>query len=320
MDHTSATHVLEFDDKVFWFELSPFEWSQNLLCIAFTNKITVGKLRFQEDEEEMEEKLEYVTIKEYHHTIRTHALAWSPETCLDVLPKCLIFASADSDFKVSVFSSDLDSNHSTEVLEGHRDYINCITFDTEGRLLFSGSDDNTMKMWDVKETFSCIGSLNFNSQVMSVTCHRDCPENVLVGLARDVVHLVSIQLRRSLMSFPTNSSPLQMADWAPSNSKSIAALSGGELVVWDISKTSWPSESRGYTVYGQYLKYCPSSENHIAVYGRPDHQVKVYIIQSNKPLLSVTLESSSWISWHFRLPYICAASDRKLCFWKVSTK
>lgn len=82
----------------------------------------------------------------------------------------------------------------------------------------------------------------FTFIVMSISSHRDHPDRVLVGVMRGVVHLVSLQVRRSLKSFPTDSSPLQMADWAPCNSKSVAALSNGELIHWDIAKTrlvSW---------------------------------------------------------------------------------
>lgn len=318
---SSATSTIEFKDEILRFELSPFEWSQNLVCIGFTNKIAVVRLKFQEDDEDIEDGLEHTILKEFHHDVKVHALAWSPETCLDVMPKCVSFASADADYKVRLFTSDLSTNHDIEVLTGHTDYVNCITFDVEGKLLFSGSDDNSMKIWGIKEDCKCIGSLNFNSPVMSISSHRDHPDRVLVGVMRGVVHLVSLQVRRSLKSFPTDSSPLQMADWAPCNSKSVAALSNGELIHWDIAKTSWPSDIRlAYTICGQYLRFCPSSDLYVAIFGQPDHTLKVFNTNSSKPLLTASLESSSWISWHFRLPYISAASDRKLCFWKVSTK
>ena len=36
------------------------------------------------------------------------------------------------------------------VLSGHTDEVNCVTFSSDGRSLVSGSDDKTVKLWDVQ--------------------------------------------------------------------------------------------------------------------------------------------------------------------------
>jgi hypothetical protein len=47
MDPLAATHTINFTDQIFQVVFSPYEWSQNVICIAFTNKIAVGNVKFQ---------------------------------------------------------------------------------------------------------------------------------------------------------------------------------------------------------------------------------------------------------------------------------
>lgn len=41
------TLKLSFNEQIHAVELSPFEWSQNLICIAFGEEIAVGEIKFQ---------------------------------------------------------------------------------------------------------------------------------------------------------------------------------------------------------------------------------------------------------------------------------
>lgn len=40
------THTINFSDKISCFELSGYEFSQNLICLALTDKIILGILQF----------------------------------------------------------------------------------------------------------------------------------------------------------------------------------------------------------------------------------------------------------------------------------
>lgn len=44
---TSNTRVVNLSKQVLKVEMSPFEWSHNLICIAHTDEIIVGMVRFQ---------------------------------------------------------------------------------------------------------------------------------------------------------------------------------------------------------------------------------------------------------------------------------
>lgn len=42
----SPTHTINLNDQIFCFELSPYEWSQHLCCIAVQNKLILALIKF----------------------------------------------------------------------------------------------------------------------------------------------------------------------------------------------------------------------------------------------------------------------------------
>jgi len=50
----------------------------------------------------------YNPIRTFHHDTRPHAIAWSPETSLSVVPKILMFCIAGADFKIRLYNSNLN--------------------------------------------------------------------------------------------------------------------------------------------------------------------------------------------------------------------
>lgn len=71
---------------------------------------------------------------------------------------------------------------------------------------------------------------------------------------------------------------------------------------------------------GSTVKYLPNSENIVASIGRPNVTLKVSHLKSEMPILVASLKLYGGLDWHSRLPYVCAANDTKLCFWKIHLK
>jgi len=73
----SPTHVINLQEQVLKVEMSPFEWSHNLICIGLSDEIIIGLVKFQEEDEEMEDEIEFEAIKSFKIETRVHSLAWS---------------------------------------------------------------------------------------------------------------------------------------------------------------------------------------------------------------------------------------------------
>lgn len=68
------------------------------------------------------------------------------------------------------------------------------------------------------------------------------------------------------------------------------------------------------------MRFSPNSEMVICSVGRPDITLKVFTAKSIVPLIEAPLKLFGGVAWHHRLPYVAAAYDRKLCFWKIQIK
>jgi nuclear pore complex protein Nup37 len=50
-----------------------------------------------------------------------------------------------------------------QVLCGHTNYVNCVTYEPEGQFLASVSDDHKCKLWNIKEDNSCTATFFLTS-------------------------------------------------------------------------------------------------------------------------------------------------------------
>ncbi|KAJ8675734.1 hypothetical protein QAD02_011520 [Eretmocerus hayati] len=316
---TNPTFKLNFPKKVQYVEWSPYEWSQHLICIGLGEEIIIATIKFQEEDNVVED-IAYTPLKTFHHETRIHALSWSPETSLNVVPKIVSFCVAGADFKIRLYNSDLGEKNLYEVLEGHTSYVNDIAYDPEGELLASISDDNTCKLWSIKEEQKCILTFHLRAPGMNVRWHPEETGKLLVAEKGGIMRMYNVQTQQAIMSVDADVVPLMTADWGP-NPLKVACVSSGELVVWDMSRPSRPIERRTLHIEGGLMmKFCPSNENIIASLGRPDNLLKIVSLKQKPVLLCGQVILFGGLSWHQRAPIVCAGSDRQLLFWRLNSK
>lgn len=313
---TSPTHQLHFANQIYCVEFSPYEWSQHLICIALAEEIVVATVKFQ-DEDETVEDIAYNPIRTFHHDTRPHAIAWSPETFLSAVPKIVIFCVAGADFKIRLYNSNLNDVNTYEILEGHKDYINSISYESEGELLASVSDDHTCKLWAVKENQKCISTFHLTSPGMNVCFHDEESGKLLVGEKNGLIHMYNVRSQQAIMSLDAGIS-LTSVDWGP-NPLKVVSMAAGELLLWDVSRPSRPVESRSLHVEGGLaVKFSPAYESLVASIGKPENLLKITNLKSKQVVLCGKVKLIGGMSWHYKLPYICAGSDRELSFWRVT--
>ncbi|ETN67750.1 nucleoporin Nup37 [Anopheles darlingi] len=311
------THLITFPEQIITFELSPYEWSQNLVCIALLDKLVLGSARFAE--ENKAECFEWHQLKEIHHSSRSHCVAFAPETSLAVIPKVVVIASAGSDYKVRIFGSDLDKQDTVQLLEGHGSYVNHVSWDPDGEFLASCSDDNTCVLWKCKEGYTQGPSFFFGSSVLAAKWHPEEPGHLLIAEKSGVIHLYKVHLKTAMLSVESDTNPLSYVDWSLQNSAYITAMARGNIFVWDLKNSSWPIENKPlHDECGNVAKFAPHSEHIVATIGRPKATLKVMHIKNKMPQIEAKLMLYGGLCWHYQLPYVVAASDRKLCFWKVT--
>ncbi|XP_054268472.1 nucleoporin Nup37 [Macrosteles quadrilineatus] len=316
----SPTHVINLSEQVFKVEMSPFEWSHNLICVAHSDEIIIGTVKFQEEDEEMEDEIEFEVIKSFKIEKRVHSLAWCPETSLNIIPKSIIFACGTANH-IHIYSTNMADKTQMQELKGHSSYVNSLAYEPSGDLLASTSDDLTCRIWAVKEGSACVTVFVLKSPGVSVCWHNADPGKLLVAEKSGTVRLYNVERQQAILSLDTSLVPLTAADWSPVNCFQVAALASGHIVIWDITRSSRPVDVRMvHPNGGSLLRYSQQSEYHIATVGQPDNSLKVTNVNMKHPVCNATMTLAGGVTWTYRLPYVCVGRDRSICFWKVSTK
>lgn len=155
---------------------------------------------------------------------------------------------------------------------------------------------------------------------MSVCWHSEESGKLLVAEKNGLIHMYNVRSQQAIMSLDAGVIPLTCADWGPDPLK-VVCLASGELLIWDVSRPSRPTESRTLHVEGGLsVRFARSNENLVASLGRPDNLIKVTNLRTKQVVLCGKVCLVGGITWHHKLPYLCAASDRQLFFWRVNSK
>ncbi|KAK4886425.1 hypothetical protein RN001_002696 [Aquatica leii] len=308
---THPTFVTSFQEtgQISVIHLSPYEISQDLILIAFPTKILLGQLIFQDT-------IEFKQLAEFNNEVASTALALSSETAINTLPQSVIFCSAGVDYKLRIYKSDLGKESYYKVLSGHSSFINEISYDPENNYIASVSDDNTVRIWDVHD-YSCVAILLLSSPGMSTCWHREDSSKLMVAEKIGLIRFYNVNTQKQILSLEYGKS-LSAAHWAPSDSQMVSSLHLGELVIWDLSHPSRPTNSKIiHAMNGGCLRINSSGEL-IASVNPLEGCLKVSLFNSQQQRLLVPVKLPTNVTWHFRLPLLCIADDNKLYFWSVS--
>jgi len=312
-------HSVSFgDEEVYCVSFSPYEWSKNYLAIGTKNKVAIANVLLKNDE------LDFSIIREFHHLCPVITVAWSPIASTDSVPKVCKFATAGTDGKIRIYSSDLSNSENVLELVGHGDNVNSIAFqpDVEEKYLVSTSDDFTCKIWST-ETGNLLKTIPLESPGMTVKFNMSEPSKFFILEKSGLVSIVSTYNFTPVTSLSHCygcRDPSLNADWSSSDPTHIAVASGGRIQHWNLNCMSFPEETvavAGETV--QKIQFHPTLDNILGVLGSPGPVITV-LRATGPALITEPLTAASDLSWHYHLPLLAVANDRSVRFWKLQIK
>jgi WD40 repeat protein len=154
----------------------------------------------------------------------------------------------------------LDGNTGSQiaVLSGHTGGVGSITFSSDGTLLVSGSDDRTVKLWDIQtggviKTFHGHThwvdsvSISFN-HITIASGSRDSTLCLWDIQAGECCHIINQEQAVEYVSF------------SPTNSQHLVSISGGVVHQWDIDghkiEPTYQGSYAAFSLDGAYLALC----------------------------------------------------------------
>ncbi|KAL1490013.1 hypothetical protein ABEB36_013927 [Hypothenemus hampei] len=308
--HDAPTYVKDFKEfgQIYHIHFSPFEWTKNIMLLAFNKRIVFIHLIF-------ENTIGVDQLYEFEQPSRCTAISLSPLASIDLLPHQLVFAVGSIDHKIRIFESDLRENTSCKVISGHTSFINDLSYDIENTYLASASDDNTVKIWH-SDGYKLKTTFNLGSPAMVISWHRCDPGKLLVAEKIGLVKFYNVETEIAILSLDFAKS-LSSAHWTSSDSQILGTLQLGELLLWDLSKPCLPQQSTLlFPENGGHIKFSPQGEL-LAAVNSLDGSLKVVHTTTQTLKLNARVFLPTNVQWHYHFSILCVGDDAKLCFWKL---
>ncbi|XP_071791981.1 nucleoporin Nup37-like [Asterias amurensis] len=301
-------------DVVTCVEFCPYEAASQLIAFGGQLRINVGACRFQEEDKTVA-GFDYKHLRDFHHDTQVVAISWSPETSLEVLPRCIRFCTAGADYKIRLFSSDMKEQDVMELFEGHSDHINDVAFEpTEGQLIASVSDDHTCRVWDMEGSQKICFALK--AAGMSARWNSQDPMKLMVAEKRGTIRFYDLVNQQPIMSLDAGHVMLKSADWCPCDPTRVGAAVEGEWMIWDITRSSRSEDhQQAHTEGARQFRWSRVNENLFATTGRPGNQVKIFHMGHHQVPVSSDLQVLGGLTWHAFLPVCAVGSNRKIHLW-----
>jgi WD40 repeat protein len=117
------------------------------------------------------------------------------------------------------------------VLSGHTQETNCLTFSSDGKSLISGSDDKTVKLWDMQTGGVVKTFYGHTKPVWSIAISVDYTR-IVSGSSDYTVHLWDIQTGKPLSTIKQEGT-VTYVSFSPINPQHIMFISYDQVWQWD---------------------------------------------------------------------------------------
>ncbi|KAL6867028.1 hypothetical protein J3F83DRAFT_739731 [Trichoderma novae-zelandiae] len=204
------------------------------------------------------------------------------------------------------------------IMTGHGDWVRSIAVRPDGRILASGSDDTTVRIWDVETGAAQLTIQGHHDWVMSVAF--SISGQLATGSDDGVICIWDPSTGDCLQTLSDQAGKIRAIRFSPDGKKLAAGTSGG-LLLWDISDLAQPLKielESGSMV--QSLDFSPTGQWIAAAW--EDNTVKIWDATVNKLHYSLGAHDDSINSVAFSPDgkYVASGSDDEAVnIWDVKT-
>ncbi|MHC5595673.1 MAG: WD40 domain-containing protein [Nostoc sp.] len=212
-------------------------------------------------------------------------------------------------------------NRAIEVntLEGHSSGVFSVEFSPDGKTLASGSDDKTIKLWDVS-TGKAIKTLTGHSSSVSSVGFSPDGKTLASGSGDKTIKLWDISTGKAIKTLTGHSSSVISVEFSP-DGKTLASGSDDKTIkLWDVSTGKAIKTLTGHSNSVFSVGFSPDGKTLAS--GSGDKTIKLWDISTGKAIKTLTGHSNSVFSVGFSHDGQTLASgseDKTIKLWDVST-
>lgn len=205
------------------------------------------------------------------------------------------------------------------MLKGHTDSVSTICLSADSSLCVSGSEDATLKLWEIK-TGDCLCTCEGHTGAVYSACMTKNMQHILSGSGDAGIFLWSAASGRCLQAFKGHEGSVLSVCLSPDDQCVYSGSEDATIRLWDIATGQCLRVVRGHAYAVTSL--CASPDGRLLLSGSRDTTIRLWGIETGRCLRIFEDRSSPVRSVCFSPDSRCALSggdDSRLRLWDIET-
>jgi WD40 repeat protein len=216
--------------------------------------------------------------------------------------------------------ANLPSDISLEkTLEGHSDFVNSVAYSPNGQTLASGSDDKTIKLWNVK-TGNLLQTLEGHSDLVRSVAYSPNGQTLASGSRDSTIKLWNVNTGNLLQTLEGHSDWVRSLAYSPDGQTLASGSYDNTIKLWNVNTGNLLQTFTGHSDLVRSVAYSPDGQTLAS--GSLDKTIKLWDIKTGNLLQTLEGHSDSVVSVAYSPDGQTLASgswDKTIKLWNVKT-